>query len=66
MKPYQNFSADLLKPVLVGEALELRAQSYELRVLLLQMPLLLHNSRDLLGHHLGHLVAHVGLQHVQE
>jgi hypothetical protein len=63
---YEDLAPDLLELVLVRESFELRAEGDQAGILLLEVPLLLHDARDLLRHHFGHLVAHVRLQHVQE
>ena len=65
MKGYEYLAAYVLQLVFVAEALEFGPLRDELRVLLLEVPLLVHHPRYLLRHHLRHLVAHVRLQHRQ-
>lgn len=43
----------------VAESLELGPQCNELGIFFLEVSLLVHDPRDLLRHHLCHLVAHV-------
>ncbi len=57
---------DVFKLVFVGEAFELRPERDEASVLFLQRVLFIHDSGDLLRHHLVHILAYVRLQHVQE
>lgn len=57
---------DLDELVFVAQALELAAHGHQVGVLSFESTLLLHHAGDLLGHHFRHLIAHVGLKHVEE
>ncbi len=63
---YQDVFADVLQPVFVSETFELRPEGDKLSILLLKSTLLIHDSCDLLRHHLCHLFTHIGLQVVEK
>ena len=63
-KTYHDVLLGLLKRLLVSDTFKLVALLDKASVLGLNLALLLHDLGDLFAHHLGHLLAHVVLQHL--